>query len=513
MSTAMLKEAPHYSRTNLVQLLKSMHRPGEEDLQISVANVHAIGQRDLLDLYLHLCGVKRWQWIDAAGHAAGGHPLGRSLWNLLADAAAWPSIYARTRFDVRKLKRANRDRRLAAGDRILYLKTDHWFGLVAGGSVAHVAGVISGFQRCDWRPFVVSTDPVKGLDSETEIRLCEPVYGRGRNIPEIPELLYNQQIEDTLDRWIQAITPSFIYHRYSLGNYSGLRAAQKYCIPLVCEYNSSFVWMARNWNGRRLIHEDTLEVIETVNLVLADVVVVVSSASRDELVARGVPVQNILLNPNGVDCTIYSPDVSAGDKRQNLGLDGKTVVGFIGTFGKWHGAEVLAEAFGRLLERWPELRKQVALVFIGDGPQRPLARQIIESLGAAANCRWTGMVPQEQGPSFLSICDILVAPTVPNVDGSRFFGSPTKLFEYMAMGKAIVASNLEQIGEILEHGRTAWLVEPGDAEALMLGLKAVVDDRGKQRELGVAARRTAVTQHSWAQHSSAIIDKVKARCG
>ena len=63
----------------------------------------------------------------------------------------------------------------------------------------------------------------------------------------------------------------------------------------------------------------------------------------------------------------------------------------------------------------------------------------------------TGIVPQKDAPKYLVASDILVSPHIPNADGSRFFGSPTKLFEYMAMGKAIIASDLEQIGEILKN--------------------------------------------------------------
>ena len=88
---------------------------------------------------------------------------------------------------------------------------------------------------------------------------------------------------------------------------------------------------------------------------------------------------------------------------------------------------------------------------IGDGPGLPDAKRIIEEAGLGAEAHFTGLVEQEEGPEYLAACDILASPHVPNADGSPFFGSPTKLFEYMAMGKAIVASNLDQIGETLRH--------------------------------------------------------------
>ena len=77
---------------------------------------------------------------------------------------------------------------------------------------------------------------------------------------------------------------------------------------------------------------------------------------------------------------------------------------------------------------------------------------------------FTGSLPSDKVAEYLDASDILVSPHIPMPDGSRFFGSPTKLFEYMAMGKAIVASRLEQLAEVLEHDRTAWLVTPGNVE-------------------------------------------------
>ncbi len=98
---------------------------------------------------------------------------------------------------------------------------------------------------------------------------------------------------------------------------------------------------------------------------------------------------------------------------------------------------------------------------IGAGPELGEAKRVIDAAGFTEAVIFTGLVAQEEGPSYLAACDILVSPHVPNADGTPFFGSPTKLFEYMAMGRGIVASDLDQIGEVLRHGETAWLVPPG----------------------------------------------------
>src|SRR5262249_61279701 len=97
------------------------------------------------------------------------------------------------------------------------------------------------------------------------------------------------------------------------------------------------------------------------------------------------------------------------------------------------------------------------------GPSLAATRQIVESARSEDCVRFTGLIEQADGPQHLAACDVLASPHVPNADGTPFFGSPTKLFEYMAMGKAIVASDLDQVSEVLRHGETAWMVPPADA--------------------------------------------------
>jgi glycosyltransferase involved in cell wall biosynthesis len=325
----------------------------------------------------------------------------------------------------------------------------------------------------------------------------------------VPMLAFNDEAYRQARECMGRVRPAFVYQRYSAYNLTGLRLASDFAVPLVLEYNGSEIWVNRNW-GKPLPHEDLAERIELANLRTAEVVVVVSAPMRDELLQRGVEPGRILVNPNGVDPHRYSPDVDGADVRQRLGLEGKFVVGFIGTFGRWQGADLLVEAFSQVIERRPELRGDLRLLLVGDGQTMPLVRERIRETGIGDLVRLTGLVPHEQGPAHLAACDIFASPHVPNADGSRFFGSPTKLFEYMAMGRGIVASDLDQIGEVLEHKRTAWLVEPGSSPALADGILALVDDPAMVAALGAAAREAAVREHTWSAHTRRIVEALGA---
>ena len=119
---------------------------------------------------------------------------------------------------------------------------------------------------------------------------------------------------------------------------------------------------------------------------------------------------------------------------------------------------------------------------------------------------FTGAVAHGRVPALLDACDILVAPHVPLADGSEFFGSPTKIFEYMAMGKGIVASRLGQIGEVLSDGETAMMVEPGDVGQLRDAILRMIESRELRERLGARAREVAVQNHTWVHNARRVLD-------
>lgn len=480
------------------------------DLDIRCDTITAISNKDIIEFYLFLSGAAHWRWFDVRGRSLSRQSFPRISVNLLRDVLQWPFLYLKTLKEITShSKVSNITGRLNGDSSLLFLRTDHWFNVRSGGSVGHLSGVINGFRTLGHKTNVVSTDSLVNVEKDKDFYLCPPVYGIGRNIPNMSALLYNNQLISFIENRWNELRPSFIYQRYSLGNYVGVSLKDRYKIPYVCEYNGSFPWMARNWGGRKLFHEKILTCIELLNLHAADLIVVVSQPMKDELVERGIDAGKILVNPNGVDPDRYSPMVNESPVRTQYGLSGKRVIGFIGTFGKWHGAEVLAEAFGILVKKYPEYKKDARLLLIGDGVNMPLVKEILNKHNIEDICILPGLMPQEEGPAHLAACDILASPHVPNPDGTPFFGSPTKLFEYMSMGKGIVASDLDQIGEVLAHGKTAWMVKPGDPEDLVEGLNRLLDDQALRKSLGENARKEAVSKYAWKEHTRRIIAKLE----
>jgi len=221
----------------------------------------------------------------------------------------------------------------------VYLRTDLCFGVRSGGSIGHIAGVLNNMDSFTKKPIFITTDTIPTVREDIETHVISPST-EFWDFRELPSLLFNTTLETNASRFLLKKNLSFVYQRYSLNNYSGLRLARRYNIPFVLEYNSSEVWKNRHW-GKPLKYEALSEKIELINLTCADLIVVVSEALRDELLSRGIDDDKILVNPNGVGVQRYSPEVNGSVVRKKYGLNGKTVIGFIGTFGKWHGAEVL----------------------------------------------------------------------------------------------------------------------------------------------------------------------------
>jgi len=215
-----------------------------------------------------------------------------------------------------------------------------------------------------------------------------------------------------------------------------------------------------------------------------------------------------LVNPNGVDVARLAPlrKRSPAEWRTALGRPEAITVGFIGTFGPWHGVKLLPE----LIERVGATKPEVRWILVGDGHLHGEVCEEIAARGLAENVFMPGLIEHERALELLAASDVCVSPHVPNPDGSRFFGSPTKLFEYMGLGKPIVASDLEQIGEVIRDGETGLLGPPGDVAAAAQAVVRLVDDGGLRERLGTAALDDARRNYSWAAHTRRILAALEA---
>jgi glycosyltransferase involved in cell wall biosynthesis len=382
---------------------------------------------------------------------------------------------------------------------ITYLRATPGPGTQMGGAASHINGFINAALELGARISLVSNDQIAGLDEKrTPLKIIWPkpigstraafdIYNNLRFTHDAVQLIQDQQ-------------PDFIYQRYSRFSWAGVAASLRTGRPLFLEYNGSEVWVGRYWDRVGML--GLLERYERLNLAAAARVFVVSEVERQNLLRARVDDEKIVVNPNGVDAERFQPHIGGERVRRELGIEGdETLVGFVGTFGPWHGVLALAEAI-KLIPKDARVR----FLLVGSGALRSEVERILREANVERRVIMTGAVEHERVPALLDACDVLASPHVPLEDGSEFFGSPTKLFEYMAMGKGIVASRLGQIGEVLADEKTALLVEPGNARELSEAVMRLVNSQQLRERLGAAARREAIAKHTWTHNARRVLD-------
>lgn len=498
--------------------LRRLRRLRAGNIYIIVDNLKERWRMFYLKLFARLAGAERVVVFGALGgeeEATWGDTLAECARFLFARAAGCAVVAAHApALWVGCALAPRRGRRLdpARARSVVYLRPEQYFEVVAGGVLARIMGVNNTLEKLGFTVHTTTCFPIENVRLPRTRTVIEP-SGFIAEMLEANIALNSWTLYRALAARWRRMNPGWFYHRYSMNNFTGPLAAILKRVPLVVEFNDSAVWAERNWGGFMFMFPWFTELVERFVTRQADVVTVISKVLRDQLVEKGVPPEKILVNPVAVNPDDYRYEdhrARAVEWRRGIGIpDDAVVAGFVGSFGLWHGAEVLAAAAPMVLERVPNAH----FLLVGEGKRYTETMKAARESGCADRIHLTGWVPQSDGPMAMAACDVLASPHVPNPDGTPFHGSPMKLFEYMSMGRGIVASDLDQIGEILEDGVTAVLVKPGDAAALADGVARLCLDPELRRRLGENARRAAMERHTWEMHIRKILDKLEERCG
>lgn len=411
--------------------------------------------------------------------------------------------------------------------RIAYLSSD--FGVPVGGrkgASIHVGEMVRALQRAGaqmtlFSPSIDAAARSVGGELEgarlvaiepesqhvgllEELRRIEDGVGSPSRLrPELRNLLYNipflRQTRDVLTRHPVDV----VYERYTLFGYAGGRLARELGVPHLLEVNAPLAEEQEKTRGLEL--KALAQASERQILCDADAVIVVSDRLREFALACGVGGSRIHVIPNGVDprrferapaCDPLPPDV----RRR---IDGRRVIGFVGSLKPWHGIETLVEAFHLLHAR----RRDLHLLLVGDGPGRdPLSRQVKQS-GLEDDVTMTGAVPYDAIPRYLEAFDVAVAPYTPS---DNFYFSPIKIFEYMAAGRPVVAGAIGQVAELLVDGENALLFAPGRIGELCDRLDTLVRDDALRQRIAAHGRAWVARERTWDGNARRVIEIAEA---
>ena len=286
----------------------------------------------------------------------------------------------------------------------------------------------------------------------------------------------------TVEAALEELGPfDLVYERHALFAHAAMAHAARTGVPGVLEVNTPLV-------------DEQAEHRVLASPAAAEHFARASFADATRIVATSRPVAayvtrlcpeakgRIAVIPNGADPVLFRPRQGHRSNR--------FTVGFVGSLKPWHGLATLADAFALLHAAHPRSR----LLIVGDGPGRTALQDALGARGVLSVTEFTGAVEHREVAELLARMDAAVAPYEPL---PTFYFSPLKLYEYMAAGLPVVASDIGEIGEVLDDGKTGLLCPPGDPAALAGALLRVARDPGLAKRLGRAARRQAATRHTW----------------
>lgn len=398
--------------------------------------------------------------------------------------------------------------------KILYYSPHPYLNLsTPAGPGTHMREIISAFR-------------VQGHEVATCIIGGEHIYGssntftyssagwKGKIKSMIPDLIW-QSVKDLnlirtdhyarecLEMMIDSFKPDLIYERGFYFMTSGVDAAKEYKIPHIIEMNAPFMEEKEELEGKTLV-SDIARKKEKHQATNTDMMVVVSSGLK-EYYEENYPAlkERVLVTPNAIDPKNFRIDHrSASECRERLGIKkDELVIGFVGSIFPYHGVERLLDAYIQIMDEEPD--KKVHLLIVGDGEIRSeLVRKSMVTRHAE-KITFTGNVPYEEVSDYIANMDITV------LANSKWYCSPIKIFEYGAMGKAIVSIRTKAVLDVMVDGEDGILVDDS-LEKLKSALKQFIDQPEQRQEMAQRFQTKVMEKHHWKAMGKLILDNFES---
>ncbi len=322
-----------------------------------------------------------------------------------------------------------------------------------------------------------------------------PQARAGLRLPGLGEVTQMKQTSSRLLEVAQQVKPDLLHaHSPVLNAIPALRVGKQLGIPVVYEVRAF-------WEDAAVDHGTTTEGsmryrltrrLETRALRNSDHVFTICEGLRSDIVARGISATKVTVIPNAVDIEAFDvggePDLAL---QGQLGLGGKTVVGFIGSFYAYEGLDLLLQAVPPLLR----LRPDVRVLLVGGGPQEAALKAQAQALDIADQVVFTGRVPHAEVQRYYDLIDVLAYPR----HSMRLTDlvTPLKPLEAMAQGRVLIASDVGGHKELIRDGETGMLFRAGSVDSLVGALDGLIGQRARWPQVRQAGRTFVETERNW----------------
>jgi PEP-CTERM/exosortase A-associated glycosyltransferase len=288
---------------------------------------------------------------------------------------------------------------------------------------------------------------------------------------------------------------------------SAIRAGRRHAIPIVYEIRA--LWedaaASHGTHGQASLRYRVTRAVETRALHRADAVATICEGLRADAIARGVPGDKVTVIPNAVDRNKFGgagiPDPTLASR---LGLSGRIVLGFFGSFYAYEGLDLLLRALPHMRHQ----RADIAMLLVGGGPEDERLRVLAGKFGLGESVVFAGRVPHEEVRRYYDLVDLLVFPRI----STRLteLVTPLKPLEAMAQERIVVASSVGGHRELIRDRVTGYLFPPDDPQGLAVGVLAALADRDSWPRMRARATEFIDSERSWA-HSVARYGEVYQR--
>lgn len=389
-----------------------------------------------------------------------------------------------------------------------------------GAEGVHISGVVKGLRQLGHEVCILS---LPGAEPEVENeRLEKPgsspdvqlskdetkpagngvfkfITGLTKYLPEfifeVLELAYNLVAVYRLRKLVKVNNIGLIYERYSLFMFASVWWCRRHGIPIVLEINDSCqVQRVRSLSFAKLASR-----IECWTFQNATGLVFISSRFKEIAESSYTVIAPSVISPNAADLDKFVIDKESGEVlKQKMGLEGKVILGYVGAFVHWHGIDWFIDEIVERLAEYPDL----VLLLVGDGVSyEPIKDRVIKA-GVASQVIMPGRVQHTEVSAYLSAMDFGILPD------SNEYGSPMKLFEFMAMGKGMVAPDFVPIAEVVKDNETSWLFPANDRQACIEKVLALVSDKEAQQQVGRNARAYIERERQWKHNAEQLMSLV-----
>ena len=363
------------------------------------------------------------------------------------------------------------------------------------GQYVHIEEMVDAFRKLGHEVIIVAPagaeDESFGADSGMVAKLKHYLP---KFVYELAEFGYSLVAYWKLAAAIRKHQPDALYERYNLLMPSGIWISRRFALPMLLEVNSPLYEERARYGGLSL--KRLARWSEQYTWRNADHVLPVTEVLAKVIEANGVERSRIEVIHNGINTARFAnvPETSAA--KRALGLDDNLVLGFTGFVRDWHGMNKVID----MIAQDPPGSGR-SLVVVGDGPARASLEQQAAALGIAKRVRFTGIIGRNEVARYVAAFDIALQPSV------VAYASPLKLFEYLALGKAIIGPAQPNIQEILTDGENALLFDPADATSMEKVIDRLCTDPVLRTKLAENARQTIIDKKlTWLANAQRVVD-------